>query len=175
MQRLAFVAVVLAACLGFAAPVAAVGPAPRIEFHQRTLANGLRVITSHNRGSANVAVEVWYDVGARNDPAGRSGFAHMFEHMMFKGTASTPPDFINQLVEATGGWNNASTADEATWYYEEVAASQLERLLWFEANRMGSLVVNDAHFHSEREVVKEELRQRVLSDPYGRFWRYVIP
>ena len=175
MQRLAFVAVVLAACLGFAAPVAAVGPAPRIEFHQRTLANGLRVITSPNRGSANVAVEVWYDVGARNDPAGRSGFAHMFEHMMLKGTASTPSDFINQLVEATGGWNNASTADEATWYYEEVAASQLERLLWFEANRMGSLVVNDAHFHSEREVVKEELRQRVLSDPYGRFWRYVIP
>src|SRR5258708_14361550 len=122
-----------------------------------------------------VTVTVWYGVGSKGDPQGRSGFAHLFEHMMFKATRDLPAESFERLTEAGGGLNNASTLDDFTNYYEVVPANHLERLIWAESERMGSLVIDDANFKSERDVVKEELRQRVLASPYGRLFNLYLP
>ncbi|MDB5431884.1 MAG: peptidase [Caulobacter sp.] len=149
--------------------------APPIVYKQRILPNGLRVLTSLDRTTPNVTVQVWYGVGSKNDPDGRSGFAHLFEHLMFKATKDLPSENFDRLTEDVGGFNNASTWDDFTNYYEVVPAAHLERMIWAEGERMGSLVVDADSFKSERDVVKEELRQRVLADPYGRFFRLLIP
>jgi len=149
--------------------------APPIKYRERVLPNGLRVISSVDRSTPNVTVQVWYSVGGKDDPEGRTGFAHLFEHLMFKATRDLPPEAIDRMTEDVGGFNNAFTADDMTAYYELVPAHHLERLLWAEAQRMGSLVVDEANFKSERDVVKEELRQRVLSNPYGRFQALLVP
>ncbi len=141
----------------------------------RTLANGLRVYEMPDSNTASVSVAVWYDVGGKNDPAGRSGFAHLFEHLMFKSTKDMPPENMDQLTEYVGGFNNASTWNDFTNYYETVPANYLQSVLWAEAERMGSLVVDDANFKSERDVVKEELRQSVLSRPYGKLFNLYLP
>ncbi|MHB8529156.1 MAG: M16 family metallopeptidase [Caulobacteraceae bacterium] len=148
---------------------------PPIRFSERTLANGLQVITSLDRTTPNVTVQVWYHVGAKNDPPGRSGFAHLFEHLMFKATRDMPPETMDRLTEDVGGMNNAFTADDTTAFYEVIPANHLQRLLWAEAERMSALVVDEANFTSERAVVEEELRQRVLASPYGRFFSVDIP
>jgi zinc protease len=149
-------------------PDSAVMTVEPLKFTQRTLANGLRVYALRDSGTANVSVHVWYDVGSKDDPAGRSGFAHLFEHIMFKATRNMPAENIDRLTEDVGGFNNASTYDDLTNYYEVVPANQLERVLWAESERMGSLVVDQATFTSERDVVKEEFRQRILAAPYGK-------
>lgn len=141
-----------------------------LKFTERTLPNGLRVFAMPDAKTANVAVHVWYDVGSKDDPEGRSGFAHLFEHMMFKATKNLPPESFDRLTEDVGGFNNASTYDDFTNYYEVVPANQLERVLWAEAERMGSLVVDETNFKSERDVVKEEYRQRILASPYGKLF-----
>lgn len=146
-----------------------------LAYTMRTLPNGLRVYSMPDRNTANVSVQVWYDVGSVDDPAGRSGFAHLFEHIMFKSTRNMPEQFFDRLTEDVGGYNNASTYDDFTNYYEVVPANHLQRVLWAEADRMGSLVVNEASFDSERDVVKEELRQRVLASPYGRLFYLFLP
>ena len=140
-----------------------------LNYTTRTLPNGLRVYAIRNTNTANVSVQVWYDVGSKDDPRGRSGFAHLFEHMMFKATRNLPAESFDRLTEDVGGFNNASTNDDYTNYYEVVPANHLQRLIFAEAERMSSLMVDDANFKSERAVVEEELRQRVLADPYGRF------
>lgn len=145
-----------------------------MRFAHRKLANGLDVYSMPDPSTANVSVQVWYRVGSKDDPKGRSGFAHLFEHIMFKATRNMPNEFFDRLTEDVGGFNNASTYDDFTNYYEVVPANHLERILWAEAERMGSLVVDEAVFSSERNVVKEELRQRVLAEPYGRlFYLYL--
>ncbi len=143
---------------------------PSLKFTERRLPNGLKVYAMPDPDTANVSVQVWYDVGSKNDPAGRSGFAHLFEHLMFKSTSNMPPEFFDRLTEDVGGYNNASTWNDFTNYYEVVPANHLQRVLWAEAERMGSLVIDDANFKSERDVVKEELRQSVLSQPYGKLF-----
>ncbi len=160
------------------APAAAPAQAPAvppIAYQTRTLANGLRVYSIRDPLSANVSVQVWYDVGSRDDPRGRSGFAHLFEHMMFKSTRNLVPEQFDRLTEDVGGFNNASTNDDYTNYYETVPANHLERLLWAEAERMSSLVIEPGFFNSERDVVKEELRSRVLAAPYGRLFYLYLP
>ena len=154
---------------------AAAAEVPPIAFKQRTLANGLKVFTSLDNTTPNVSVQVWYAVGSKDDPAGRSGFAHLFEHLMFKATRNMPSETFDRLTEDVGGFNNASTADDFTDYYEVVPANHLERLIWAEADRMSTLVVDEAVFKSERDVVKEELRQRVLASPYGRLMALYLP
>lgn len=149
--------------------------APPIPFKTRALANGLKVYTVVDRTTPNVTVQVFYGVGSKNDPRGRSGFAHLFEHMMFKATKDLPPESFDRLTEDVGGLNNASTADDFTNYFEVIPANHLQRLLWAESERMGSLVVDEANFKSERDVVKEELRQRVLAQPYGRLFTLYVP
>src|SRR6476619_2979054 len=142
---------------------------PQLKFTDRTLPNGLRVLTVEDHSSPTVAVQVWYHVGSKDDPDGRSGFAHLFEHMMFKGNEHLTPDTFEQLTENVGGENNAYTAPDVTVYHEVVPSNYLEPVLWAEAERMSSLALNDGNFNSERDVVKEEYRQRILANPYGEF------
>jgi zinc protease len=143
---------------------------PKISYQDRTLPNGLRILTAEDHSSPTVAIQVWYKVGSKDDPVGRSGFAHLFEHMLFKSTKNMKDEMMDRLTEDVGGFNNASTWDDFTNYYEVVPSNYLETLLWAEADRMGSLNVDDKAFKSERDVVKEEFRSRVLAPPYGRFF-----
>lgn len=175
MLRSSVAVLALSLCLGLAAPAAAADAVPPIAYKERTLANGLRVFSALDRTTPNVTVQVWYGVGSKDDPVGRSGFAHLFEHMMFKATRDMPSETIDRMTEDVGGFNNASTYDDFTNYYEVVPAEHLQRLLWVEAQRLGSLVVDEATFKSERDVVKEELRQSVLSQPYGRLFYLYLP
>src|SRR5258706_5530043 len=155
---------------GATVPAADTLPTPPIAFKQRTLTNGLQVIQIEDHTSPTVAVQVWYHVGSKNDPAGRSGFAHLFEHLMFKSTKNLKAEQFDRLTEDVGGHNNASTGDDYTNYFEAGPSDHLERLLWAEAERMANLNVDEANFKSERAVVEEELRQRVLATPYGRLF-----
>ena len=143
---------------------------PTLDIRERTLPNGLRVVSVQDSSSPTVAIHVWYDVGGKDDPIGRSGFAHMFEHMMFKSTKNMPNEKMDRLTEDVGGFNNASTWPDFTNYYEVVPSNHLETLLWAESDRMINLNVDETNFTSERDVVKEEFRQSVLAQPYGRFY-----
>jgi zinc protease len=134
----------------------------------RRLPNGLRVLSVEDRTSPTVAIQVWYHVGSKDDPEGRSGFAHLFEHMMFKGTRNMADEMMDRLTEDIGGENNAFTHDDVTVYHETVPSNYLQTLLWAEADRMRWLNVNANVFASERDVVKEEFRQNYLAQPYGR-------
>ncbi len=154
---------------GLAPSAAAQTKVPPINFKERALANGMKVYTVQDKSSPTVSIQVWYKVGSKDDPEGRSGFAHLFEHLMFKSTKNMKDEQMDRLTEDVGGFNNASTWDDFTNYYEVVPSNYLETLLWAEADRMGSLNVNDKNFPSERDVVKEEFRSRILAPPYGRF------
>jgi zinc protease len=139
----------------------------KLSFNHTTLQNGLEIYSIEDHSSPTVAVQVWYHVGSKDDPDGRSGFAHLFEHMMFKGNEHLTPDTFEQLTENVGGENNAYTAPDVTVYHEVVPSNYLEPVLWAEAERMASLALNDANFNSERDVVKVEYRQGILANPYG--------
>src|SRR5688572_15152395 len=147
---------------------------PPMQYKHRVLPNGLAVYSVQDRSTPTVAVQVWYRVGSKDDPDGRSGFAHLFEHMMFKSTKNMPSEMLDRLTEDVGGWNNATTFDDSTPYYEVVPSNYLETLLWAEAERMGSLNVDDTNFKSERDVVKEEFRSSVLTPPYGRLFYAIV-
>ncbi|WP_296178648.1 pitrilysin family protein, partial [uncultured Brevundimonas sp.] len=136
---------------------------------------GMEIYTARDASTSNVTVQVWYRVGSKDDPAGRSGFAHLFEHLLFKATKNMPSETFDRLTEDVGGMNNAFTADDVTAYYEVVPANHLQRILFAEADRMGSLVVDEPTFVSERDVVKEEYRQRILASPYGRLFGLFTP
>lgn len=171
------------AATAVAAPPVATAPAtqaeaiavPPLGFVERTLPNGLKVYTARDASTANVTVQVWYKVGSKDDPAHRSGFAHLFEHLMFKATKNFPDETFDRLTEDVGGNNNAFTSDDVTAYHETIPANHLQRLLFAEADRMGSLVVGDSVFQSERHVVQEEYRQSILSSPYGRLFGLFEP
>ncbi len=159
--------------LVFAASMfAQVNVAP-LNIKQRKLDNGLNVITVRDTANPVATVQVWYRVGGKDDPQGRSGFAHLFEHMMFKATKNMPNEKMDRLTEDVGGWNNASTRDDLTNYYEEIPANYIESLLWAESDRMVNLSVDEDNFKSERDVVKEEYRQGVLANPYGQLFQYL--
>lgn len=157
--------------LGIAA-FAQVSVAP-LDIKQRSLDNGMKVVTVKDSANPIVTVQVWYRVGGKDDPEGKSGFAHMFEHMMFKATKNMPNEKMDRLTEDVGGWNNASTRDDLTNYYEVIPSNYLETLLWAESDRMVNLSVDEANFKSERDVVKEEYRQGVLANPYGQLFQYL--
>ncbi len=144
-----------------------------LKYRQRALANGLTVLSIENHRSPTVAIQVWYHVGGKDDPAGRSGFAHLFEHMMFKSTRNQKSENFDRLTEDVGGANNAFTQDDVTVYHETVPSNYLEPLIWAEADRMANLSVDNANFVSERAVVEEEYRQSILARPYGRLELYV--
>ena len=143
---------------------------PQLKYTDRTLANGLRVLAAPDPSSPTVAIQVWYHVGSKDDPPKRSGFAHLFEHIMFKSTKNMKSEMMDRLTEDVGGFNNAFTNDDVTVYFEVVPSNYLETLIWAEADRLSGLNVDDANFKSERDVVKEEYRQSVLAPPYGKFF-----
>jgi zinc protease len=170
-------ALVLVAALpasSFAGPAPALD-VPKIAFTERVLPNGLSFIAVRSDTSPTVSVQVWYHVGARDDPQGRSGFAHLFEHLMFKSTKNLKAEQFDRLTEDVGGSNNAFTSDDVTAYHEVVPSNHLETLIWAEAERMSNLNVDEANFKSERGVVEEEYRQRILASPYGRFFNAIPP
>lgn len=147
---------------------------PPLKYLERTLANGLKVYSVVDKTSPTVAINVWYKVGGKDDPPGRSGFAHLFEHLMFKATKNMKAEALDRITEDVGGFNNAQTKPDYTHYYEVVPSNYLEPLLWAEADRLGALQVEDPIFKSEREVVKEEFRSRVLASPYGRLFYLLL-
>ena len=171
----------LLACLlptALAAQTPAVQPTlavPPIQYQQRTLPNGLQVLSVEDHSSPTVTVQMWYHVGSKDDPQNRSGFAHLFEHIMFKSTKNMKPEQMDRMTEDVGGYNNASTGSDITNYYEMVPSNHLQRLLWAEAERLSNLKVDDANFKSERAVVQEEYRQSVLANPYGRLYNALDP
>ena len=151
-----------------AAPPAASGKPTEItqlhlDVQRSTLPNGLRIVLSVDRTSPTVAVDVMYDVGARNEQRGHSGFAHLFEHMMFQGSANVPKGGQMKLVSAHGGTLNANTSSDRTNYFDLLPASELPLGLWLEADRMKSLDVTQINLDNQRLVVEEEYRMRVLN------------
>src|SRR5690242_16899918 len=141
---------------------------PQIVIQSHTLPNGLRILMSEDHHVPVVNLQVWYHVGSKDEKPGHTGFAHLFEHLMFKGSAHVGPDEHSRIVEAMGGFDNAYTNDDVTVFWQTFPSNGLDRVLWLEADRLGSLNVDDANFKSEREVVKEERRLRVDNSPYGR-------
>jgi zinc protease len=133
-----------------------------------TLPNGLRVILSEDHSTPIVHVSVWYHVGSRDERPGRTGFAHLFEHMMFKGSKNVQPDSHTSIIASIGGRSNAYTQEDATVFWETLPSQYLPLALWMEADRMATLRVDRDAFEREREVVKEERRLRVDNQPYGR-------
>jgi zinc protease len=142
----------------------------KIPFDTFTLPNGLTVITSIDRTTPTVAVNVWYHVGSKNEVPGRTGFAHLFEHVMFTGSGNVPYGTHDRLTEGVGGSNNGTTSNDRTTYYETVPSNYLESALWMEADRMGFLLdsLDLAKLNAQRDIVKNERRQGVDNQPYGR-------
>jgi zinc protease len=140
-----------------------------IPIHSETLNNNLRVVIAPDTTAPVVTVGVYYKIGFRLEPQGRSGFAHLFEHMMFQGSENAPKMQHIKLINSSGGVLNGSTMYDVTNYYEAVPSNALERVLWLEADRMRALKVDEENLINQRDVVKEEVRVNVLNQPYGGF------
>ncbi len=136
-----------------------------IRFERHTLANGLRVIAHRDEGTPMVTTNLLYDVGARDEAPDATGFAHLFEHLMFGGTADVP--LFDQPVMMAGGENNAFTNNDLTNYYITLPANNIETALWLEADRMRGLDLSEERLENQKSVVTEEFRQRYLNQPYG--------
>lgn len=139
-----------------------------LNFKTTTLANGLKIITLEDHHAPVVTLEIWYHVGSKEEPPGKHGFAHLFEHLMFKGTAHLKPGDWDRYINGVGGDDNADTYFDRTRYYETVPSNALDMVLWMEADRMANLKVDRANMVSERAVVEEEHRMDVENAPYGR-------
>jgi zinc protease len=146
---------------------AAVRP-PKLQYQLSTLPNGLTLVLSEDHSTPIVHVEVWYHVGSKNERAGRTGFAHLFEHLMFKGSKNVRPEEHTSVIASVGGQSNAYTTDDTTVFWETAPAQYLPLLLWLEADRMATLRIDKDAFTNEREVVKEERRLRIDNQPFGR-------
>ena len=140
---------------------------PTYDLTTATLDNGLRIVVNEDHSVPVAALNIWYDVGSRHEEPGRTGFAHLFEHLMFEGSAHVPKGDHWTYVHSAGGTLNASTWCDRTNYFETVPSNHLETMLWLEADRMGTLVVDQERFDTQREVVKNERRQRYENQPYG--------
>lgn len=141
----------------------------RIPVEAATLSNGLRVVISPDRSVPVVTVGVYYQIGFRLEPRGRSGFAHLFEHMMFQGSENAGKMEHIRLINSSGGLLNGTTHYDITNYFEAVPSNALERVLWLEADRMRALKVDEENLKNQRDVVKEEVRVNVMNQPYGGF------
>ena len=166
--RHAVVVAVSAAVIALAPSIDAAVRPPRLDYTTTTLSNGMRVVFLEDHSTPIVHVEMWYHVGSKNERPGRTGFAHLFEHMMFKGSKNVGPEGHPSYVSSVGGQSNAYTTEDATVFWETVPSQYLPLVLWLEADRLGSLRIEAPVFRTEREVVKEERRMRVENQPYGR-------
>ncbi|HEX6576063.1 MAG TPA: pitrilysin family protein [Gemmatimonadaceae bacterium] len=143
---------------------------PKIKFEKYTLPNGLEVILHEDHSTPIISVNTWYKVGSGDEKAGRTGFAHLFEHIMFMGSQNVPVGMFDKHLEAAGADNNGSTTEDRTNYYENLPSNALPLALWLDADRMGFLLptMDQAKLDLQREVVKNERRERVDNVPYGR-------
>ena len=159
-------AVAIATALWLVPLQAAVRP-PKLQYQRLVLPNGMVVILHQDKSTPIVHVELWYHVGSKNERAGRTGFAHFFEHMMFKGSRNVDPEQHTSIVASVGGQANAYTNEDTTVFWQTIPAQYLPLVLWMEADRMASLRIDEKTFVAEREVVKEERRMRIENPPYG--------
>jgi len=161
---------VLACAVLVSAAAAQQSSSINIPFEQYVLPNGLTVLLSQDHSTPTVAVNVWYHVGSKNESPGRTGFAHLFEHVMFTGSGHVPYGLHDKLTEGVGGSNNGTTSNDRTTYYETVPSNYLESALWLEADRMGYLLdtLDIAKLNAQRDIVKNERRQSYDNQPYGR-------
>jgi zinc protease len=153
-----------------AVPLGAQAPAPlQVPYRQFQLANGLNVILHQDKSVPAVSVNVWYHVGSANEKPGRTGFAHLFEHLMFEGSKNVKEGVFDTLLESAGGNNNGSTNNDRTNYYEDLPASALELALYLESDRMAYLLdtMTPERVNGQRDVVKNERRQSYENQPYG--------
>ena len=161
------VVLVAAALVWSASPEAATRP-PKFVYQRLQLSNGLTVILNQDRSTPIVNVQLWYHVGSKDEKPGRTGFAHFFEHLMFKGSRNVEPEQHTSIVASVGGQANAYTNEDTTVFWQTVPAHFLPLVLWMEADRMATLRIEQDTFVREREVVKEERRMRIENQPYGR-------
>ncbi|MBP8921800.1 MAG: insulinase family protein, partial [Micropruina sp.] len=139
----------------------------RYALHTTTLGNGLRVIVNPDPSVPVVALNIWYDVGSRDEQPGRTGLAHLFEHLMFEGSARVAAGEHLAAIQGVGGSANATTWFDRTNYFETVPTTALDLALWLEADRLASLRLTQHTLDNQREVVLEEKRQRYDNVPYG--------
>ncbi len=169
LSRWSFSAAAVALALG-TQPALAQGPAGlQVPYDYYTLKNGLRVVLSRDTTAPTVAIGVYYHIGFRNEPKARTGFAHLFEHLMFQGSGNLGKLEFIKLVESNGGTLNGSTRFDFTNYFEVVPAHTLETMLWAEADRMKGLAIDTSNLRNQQDVVKNEVRVNVLNQPYGSF------
>ncbi len=162
MKRLVFLMLCLLTICG-----ASLAADQELNLQQYVLDNGLEVILVRDTTAPTVAVDIWFRVGSANDPAGKSGFAHLFEHLMFEGSPHVPSGEMDQLLERVGGSSNAFASSDITGYYDTVPSHQLPLALWIEADRMGGLAVTQESLDNQRAIVIEELQLRYDNSPYG--------
>jgi predicted Zn-dependent peptidase len=151
------------------APAAAQAAGLQVPYEFYTLKNGLRVVLSRDTTAPTVGVGVYYHIGFRNEPRDRTGFAHLFEHLMFQGSSNLGKLEFIKLVESNGGQLNGSTRFDFTNYFEILPAHTLETALWAEADRMKGLAIDSSNLRNQQDVVKNEVRVNVLNQPYGSF------
>ena len=170
-RRFAIITILALVCVAAAQrPQSPPASTIKIPFETYTLPNGLRVILSVDRSTPTVAVVAWYHVGSKNETPGRTGFAHLFEHVMFTGSGHVPYGLHDKLTEGVGGGNNGTTSNDRTVYYETVPGNYLETAIWLESDRMGYLLdtLDIAKLNAQRDIVKNERRQSYDNQPYGR-------
>ena len=144
---------------------------PMLQFERFTLKNGLRVLVHHDNTTPMVAVNVLYDVGARDEDANRTGFAHLFEHLMFGGSENIPS--YDEPLQMAGGENNAYTTNDITNYYIQLPKQNMETAFWLESDRMKSLAFSEKSLDVQRKVVSEEFKEHYLNKPYGDAWEHL--
>jgi zinc protease len=176
MKRLSILlmaAVAIATAVWLVPLQAAVRP-PKLQYQRLVLPNGMVVILHQDKSTPIVHAELWYHVGSKNEKPGRTGFAHFFEHMMFKGSRNVDPEQHTSIVASVGGQANAYTNEDTTVFWQTIPAQYLPLVLWMEADRMASLRIDERTFVAEREVVKEERRMRIENPPYGLLNELII-
>jgi zinc protease len=141
----------------------------------KKLPNGLTIVLSEDHSAPTFGLCISYGIGSRLEPEGRSGFAHLFEHMMFEGTPNVPKGVFDRVMESGGGFNNGQTTNDFTQYFESAPVSALEAVLWLEADRMKTLDFSVKNLDNQRSVVEEEVRVNVLNQPYGLFFAFELP
>jgi zinc protease len=168
VRRLSAIAAAAGACALVATALDAAVRPPKLQYDISTLPNGLTVVLEEDHSVPIVHLNLTYHVGSKNERPGRTGFAHLFEHLMFKGSKNVDPEGHTSMIASIGGQSNAFTTEDETTFWETAPSQYLPLMLWLEADRMATLRINNETFVSEREVVKEERRLRVDNQPYGR-------
>jgi zinc protease len=163
------------ACVALVIPSPLLAAERQYDFQREVLSNGLTLVTLEDHSCPIVAVQVWYHVGSKDENPERQGFAHMFEHMMFRGTDRLGPEAHFDYVRRTGGYVNGYTSFDNTTYVNQAPSNQLELVLWLEAERMAFLRIDEEGFYKERSVVEEERRMSSLNTPYGTVPEKVLP